>query len=519
MEFTTRDTELDRFVDAVEMGDAGLPEFQRDFIWKPSQIVDLLRSIAKRWPTGAFLILEGMRVFAARPISLAPALRRDPRYLVLDGQQRLTSAYHAFYDRSDEVYYLKLSPELISSDPDDCFQSKARDRFEYLYPNHAVQAAHSIIKICDFRDDRAFFDWLRYADSDVASIAQGHRDGDWAGLRRNVYRTPTTYLTDDTPIEAIAKIFETVNRTGVRLDTFDLMTAATYNHARGFNLRAEWEHAREVHPILDYFEVDGVEILRLIALMVRESSERKSLGVRQSDVLRLRAEAVHAEWHKAIDAYVSALGFAHGTLGAITPKILPSTAMVLTLAFGLSRNLNAASLASWWWRAGYSQAYSQGANTQVTADVETLLRGAIPGVAPLEPTVFLEGRRRNELLLSTSLCSVMVLGPPNPVDGRPYDFGEDANPFFVAPIWPLEPGEERQAAVANFVLVQAPRRMASKLMRIGLRGLLGHQLINPDISAHGIDINLMVRSSYDTFVGSRARWLADLAATRLWGGA
>src|SRR5215217_5908113 len=71
-----------------------LPEFQRNFVWWPKDIDLLLTSLAQGFPAGSLLFLRasGDGILGWRPVA---GVDRDgtplPDYLVLDGQQRLTS--------------------------------------------------------------------------------------------------------------------------------------------------------------------------------------------------------------------------------------------------------------------------------------------------------------------------------------------------------------------------------------------------------------------------------------------
>ena len=83
----------------IEEGKVQLPDFQRNFKWSPSQQAGLLDSIQKRYPTGTLLLLElsseGEQPFGSRPFSGVATTTEKAKYLVLDGQQRLTSCYKA----------------------------------------------------------------------------------------------------------------------------------------------------------------------------------------------------------------------------------------------------------------------------------------------------------------------------------------------------------------------------------------------------------------------------------------
>jgi len=76
-----------------------LPDFQRDFVWEPGATKELICSIAKNYPAGSLLrVRDATRFFEAHEFEGAPSLNgQQHTFLVLDGQQRLTSLYQAFY--------------------------------------------------------------------------------------------------------------------------------------------------------------------------------------------------------------------------------------------------------------------------------------------------------------------------------------------------------------------------------------------------------------------------------------
>src|SRR4029434_306439 len=95
-----------------------LPDFQRDFVWEPGATQELIVSIANNYPAGSLLrVRDTKRVFAARELEGAPDLDGQKHiFLVLDGQQRLTSLYQAFYGVGEHRYYLDLQKLLEDAD-------------------------------------------------------------------------------------------------------------------------------------------------------------------------------------------------------------------------------------------------------------------------------------------------------------------------------------------------------------------------------------------------------------------
>ena len=83
----------------IYIRDMALPDFQRDFVWQPKQTQELIISLSKSFPAGSLLRIESTDLmFQPKAFAGAPSLNgHKPKYLVLDGQQRLTSLYQALY--------------------------------------------------------------------------------------------------------------------------------------------------------------------------------------------------------------------------------------------------------------------------------------------------------------------------------------------------------------------------------------------------------------------------------------
>jgi uncharacterized protein with ParB-like and HNH nuclease domain len=85
-------------MDRIHGGDMVLPDFQGDFLWEPSSTQALIASIANNHPAGSILrVRDRLRTFSRREFESAPQPATEHTSLVLDGQQRLTSLYQAFY--------------------------------------------------------------------------------------------------------------------------------------------------------------------------------------------------------------------------------------------------------------------------------------------------------------------------------------------------------------------------------------------------------------------------------------
>lgn len=84
---------LRHLVDNIDRGDVALPELQRPFVWSNSKVRDLFDSMYRGFPVGYLLFWETGAEVGARQIGLDDKDARVARWLIVDGQQRLTSLY------------------------------------------------------------------------------------------------------------------------------------------------------------------------------------------------------------------------------------------------------------------------------------------------------------------------------------------------------------------------------------------------------------------------------------------
>ena len=84
----------------IEMGDLGLPDLQRPFVWGTSKVRDLLDSIYRGYPIGSFLIWRNSIANKMHQIGMEKRSNDEPNILIIDGQQRLTALYAVFRKKS-----------------------------------------------------------------------------------------------------------------------------------------------------------------------------------------------------------------------------------------------------------------------------------------------------------------------------------------------------------------------------------------------------------------------------------
>lgn len=91
---------LRHLVDNIGRGDVALPELQRPFVWANAKVRDLFDSMYRGFPVGYLLFWETGAELGARQIGTDAKEARVARWLIVDGQQRMTSLYSVLMGQS-----------------------------------------------------------------------------------------------------------------------------------------------------------------------------------------------------------------------------------------------------------------------------------------------------------------------------------------------------------------------------------------------------------------------------------
>ena len=91
--FTKVDYDLGSLIKYISLGEIGLPDIQRPFVWKNSKVRDLFDSMYKGYPVGYFLFWQSSTIDVTTREIGDEKKQKPPRLVIVDGQQRLTSLY------------------------------------------------------------------------------------------------------------------------------------------------------------------------------------------------------------------------------------------------------------------------------------------------------------------------------------------------------------------------------------------------------------------------------------------
>ena len=325
-------------------GSLTIPQFQRPFVWSESQVGSLIDSMSRSYPIGSLLLLArkpDLRLYAR---SIEAEIREeyppdgtdktDEKFYILDGQQRITSIARVFLNaHPKEIYYfdLKRMFELHEREETSWIRRRKRGKTEPVrrFPNRLLRAdiildqVKSDIHVSDYIEDSGDFPEFQN-DRPAARKAAARIKGVFETMRN--YKVPVVILERDSGVESVCRVFETINSTGTRLRTFDLAVARFYPKP---DLRRLWDDAREDHPILKDFKVDGASVLQVLCL-VSSTRNDKYPDPARSKLLSLPPEEIEREWANSSMALAETYRWARGN-GA-RPETLPSHNVLVAIA-------------------------------------------------------------------------------------------------------------------------------------------------------------------------------------------
>lgn len=389
--FQTNPVSLRHLLSEINERELALPDFQRDFVWDARATESLIESISRSFPAGSLLFMSWREdTFEPREIQGAPELNGGtPQKLILDGQQRLSSLYQACYGVGEYRYFVDFKPLLADDGVEEAVFYRHRN-WTKKYATIEQQAELLVLPLGTLFGGDGFHAWLEQIFGYLESRDEKppvSRTEIREAYEKNVkpiedYRFPVVELAPSTSLEAVCSIFETLNKTGIRLSVFDLLAARFY--AKDLDLRRTWEQTVQRHPIIEEFEINRYYVLQSVALRAKGS-------VKRGDVLELSVEDIAEHWDSVTDGYRAALEMLRDECGVLTGKWLPYGYLLVPMAAlwdqaieigGPASAVNRARLQRWFWCSGISASYDRAANTQAAKDYLELHRWIDGGEEP-----------------------------------------------------------------------------------------------------------------------------------------
>lgn len=567
--FRTAEPDLTKLLEQIHTGELQLPDFQRSWVWDDHHIRSLIASVSKSFPIGSVMLLEtggdGVR-FKPRAVEGAPETAEEPRQLILDGQQRMTSLYLALRSGQpvptrtekgkeiDRVYYLDiercLDPEtdredaVLSLPPDRMIRSNFNRNVDLDLSTDDREFQHGCFPLAAMFDASRYSQWRR-------GYQKLHRDDDARldlldrfevevldPIRR--YRIPAIELTRSTTKDAVCQVFEKVNTGGVSLTVFELMTA-TFAADR-YDLRQDWdarrERIRDKEVLQSFAETDFLQAVTLLASYESSRSSGSAVSCKRKDVLNLTLEQYRAHADRierglqdAARLLVREKVFDARNL-PYPSQLTPLSAICAVLGDRFESDAVKEKLARWYWCGVFGELYGGTTETRFSNDIVDVVAwvtedGADPRSvrdANLAPTRLLTLQTRQSAAYKGMMALLIQSGSADFINGDMIELTS----FFdqavdIHHIFPRAHCEKQGHARShwNSVVNKAPITARTNRILGGsapsryLQSIESRHGVRPErldtiLGTHCVDPGLLRRDEFDAFIRARACRLLDL---------
>jgi hypothetical protein len=413
---------LATLVSRLREGRFVIPDFQREFEWKPWDVRDLVRSLFLDYYIGSLLLWKGkpanFDALACEPL-YGHHGKSEPIHIVLDGQQRLTALNYVFFapdiplpNRSNRFLYFVRVDRFMDEAYDEAFEYDWTQRGVKLLRDRAAQfEAHMFPLAVVGEGGWALPNWVqdyerhwrdrasRLAkdgnDSTAKVASQRAEDAKAFGehLRgiTEQYQVAYIELDRDLEIDKVCDIFTQINSKGVRLDVFDLINALL--KPRGLQLKRLW---RETAPRLSFVDTErmNVYVLQVMSILQQaycspkylyyllpgqEKKVREPDGSLRTEVLIADVASFEREWKKAADVLERAISLLRHPqeFGVISSEYIPYVSILPAFAalqaavrrLPANRQLDAQrKVRHWYWASVFMNRYSGSVESTAARD-------------------------------------------------------------------------------------------------------------------------------------------------------
>ena len=561
MAVQSNDTDLKDLLLQVQKGELQLPEFQRSWVWDDGKICKLIESITMGFPMGAVMFLETggevnykPRLFTGVESKMASV---KPDYLVLDGQQRLTTLFQVFMSQNPvetcwernksnviyRYYYIDMvkaldenedREEAIISISDKKIKTsdigkvialdlttREKEYENLMFPLNLMFNPTEAMNWC--------LGMLQYYQNDPTKLALYQKFNTDIISSVIAYKLPVIKVLKNTSQSSVCQIFENVNRGGVPLNVFELVTASLA--ADGVELRQEWKSIKNDFSKFDVLrDIDGTAFITSMTLW--DSYEKSiasggKIGVKckKKDVMALRSSVFKQKRDILKNGFIEAARFLIKQ-GVYAADNLPYNTQFIPLAAIFAYDLNhqhlltnlpnLTKLSKWYWCGVFGELYGSANETRYNILPDTVSRSSFHVMR------LLSLQTRN----SAAYKGVMALL----LQDEPLDFltagkmtvatytSENTDIHHIFPASYCEKQNlprEKWNSVINKTMIYAStnRSIGGVAPSRYIQAILNHKIEKEElvraISTHKINFNLLNEDNFDEFIIDRAIKLAD----------
>lgn len=249
---------LRQFSEKIDKGIYAIPVFQRNFVWRESQVLELFDSIYRGYPIGTILLWKPNEDYIGISKDILTDEHLDsPKcdYYVLDGRQRLTTFYGCVSSREDKPSIFCLGYNL----KDQCFQYLGKKEKSYIVDLSQIYDTFSLLsKMGELRHDKDLLPsqanvYISRA-KELNAILQSYVAGE--------------IRLDNCSIDEAGKVFTRINSTGTDISKASMLQAVYYQKENDVLITEELGSIIESLSIYGFSGISENDLLNMLYMYV-----------------------------------------------------------------------------------------------------------------------------------------------------------------------------------------------------------------------------------------------------------
>ncbi|MFI9642535.1 DUF262 domain-containing protein [Micromonospora sp. NPDC051925] len=380
---------VDDLLDGIGRGQIRVPAFQRPFVWRPPQMLELFDSIERGYPIGSLLLWQtddhvpSLDRIGGLPVP-PPRAGRQVSYL-LDGHQRVSTLFGVLNrplpngsaeDEEDWRWriYRDLRPDPLGS-----------DRYRYHRSGKFLPHLLPLAAVMRTRDFLRHFHQVELEVKDSRQVDSLIREAEAVTQRIKSYKLTLVRLQGASLTQAV-NVYARLNRSGTRMDPDQMISALTYRHERK-------PLAENIDKIVTGIAETGFGELPRLAVfrtMLAMAGETDVLSPRWEVVARDVQNRLHDAIRETDRAVTLAVQFLQEHIGVPLAKLLPYSHQLMLLAVFFHHRpdpteVQISTLRTWFWVTSWTSAFGGATSTllkRVLLDMRLYALG--DGVLPIE---------------------------------------------------------------------------------------------------------------------------------------
>jgi hypothetical protein len=374
---------MEQVLGPLAVGELRIPEFQRPFVWRPEQILDLFDSIERGYPIGSLLFWETAEHLPSLDqvgglLVPEPPPGRTVSY-VLDGHQRLSALYGTLRRPADaprsstQSDWMWWTYRVLGATTEEG-PSRYRHWRSAEPPPPNYLPLRSVLRTRDFL---AYARELSERAAPGMDVDQLTAEAELVAQRFRQYKISVVRLVGGTLSEAV-EVFSRVNSTGQNMRPAQMVSALTYRKRGQQTLANRLDAMVEQIADTGFGEVSSDALFRAVLAVTGEDNVQEA----RWDVL---ARRVVDDLQQAVDnteeASARAVVYLRDTVNVPLARLIPYDAqlMLLTTFFyhcPAPKPAQLEELTRWFWATSWSGSFAGANSTDIKRAIQRMRRFA-----------------------------------------------------------------------------------------------------------------------------------------------